>query len=116
MSIKNKESEPNLDYILYEVLRDTENNNNISVLTTWSVTDGGTVCYYNDPRLSYQYTFTFTVKSLFIESGDWITKKHFYYTDDKILNLFLTMNLGNLNNRYIRMYETVKTKVILSLL
>ena len=106
----------NADYILYEVLTETENNNNISILTTWAMTVDCAACYYIDPRIAWQYTFRFTVKSLFIDGGDWTTKKHFYYTDERVLNLFLTTDLSRLDNMNKRMYETIKSKIILSLL
>jgi len=110
-----KHNQIDLDTILHIILRDTEKNNNISVLGPWLIiTEEGGFCYYDNPRLSYRYTFSFGVNYVSVLSEG--IKKHFYYTDDKILNLFLTTDLSKLNNVSKRMYETIKSKIILSLL
>ena len=105
-----------LKVILETVLTETLYNNNISILKIWTIIPEEAICYYNNPKLSQEYKFSFTVNSLSVVSSNDTNSLHFHYTDDRVLNLLLTMGLVDVPELNIQMYETIKNKVILSLL
>jgi len=102
------------DDALKRALKDTENNNNISVMDPFLVTINSIVCYSTD--YINLFTFKFDSKCLIIKSTDYKLWKNFYYTDERVLNLLLTITLFNEGSETKQYFEDLKSKIILSLL
>jgi len=109
----NNNKEITIDDIFNKALKDTKNNNNISLLEPWAVTLNLTICYIKNYGMAF--TFSFEPKGLTIRSNDMRLTKSFYYTDERVLNLLLTITLSD-DEYSIKDFNDLKQKIILSLL